>query len=464
MITYVIRRVMPLVGLAAIVGVLVGLQDVPAVGADAWLHLRLGHEFLSGGWSLTHPGHLGVYDTATWYPTQWASQVAMAWFDDRFGIGGVMWLSGTAILATPVVLYLLCRRYAAPLPTVLAVGVAVCAAAPGFSARPQVVSYLLIAVVMGAWLETARDGRPRWWLVPLAWVWVPLHGMWIVGITIGVAAVVGMALTREHPRGLLLRLAAIPVLSALVAFATPLGAHVVDGIAGVGSRNGALTEWDPPDFTSPNALFLVLMIVVVLVVRLRGGEPTDWPTLMLLGLAMAWGLYTLRTTIVAAVMLAPLLAMALQHLVPSVGRPGRREVGLVAAIAVLGSAAMAVVASQRDDDEVVAAWVDDRLAAMPAGTKVLNDWELGHYTMARHPQVQLVMHGYVDMFTTGELDRNLRIAKVEPRWDTSVEALDADYGFVDPNSAMGYALVHQLGWTEVEGDDDFVLLRPPADG
>ena len=287
--------------------------------------------------------------------------------------------------------------------------------------------------------------------------------MWIVGITIGVATVVGMALTREHDRGVLLRLASIPVLSALVALATPLGLHVIDGVTGVGSRNDALTEWDPPDFTSPSALFLVLMIVVVLVVRLRGGA-MDWPTLMLLGLAMAWGLYTLRTTIVAAVMLAPLLAMALQNLVPAIGRPGRREVGLVAAIAVLGSAAMALVAAERDDDPVVAGGVDDPHAAMPPGTKVLNDWELGHYTMARHPQVQLVMHGYVDMFTEGELDRNLRIVRVEPKWDTSVEALDADYGFVDPDSAMGYALVHQLGWTEVEGDDDYVLLKPPAAG
>ncbi len=460
MITFAIRRVLPLAGLAAIVAALVALQGVPSVGADAWLHLRLGHEFLDG-WSLSHPGHLGVYDSADWYPTQWASQVAMAWIDDRFGIGGVMWLAGTAILALPVVLYLVCRRWAAPLPTVLAVGVAVCAAAPGFSARPQVVSYLLIAVVMGAWLETVHDGRPRWWLVPLAWVWVPLHGMWIVGITIGVAAVVGMALTREHGRTTLLRLASIPVLSALVAFATPLGVHVIDGVVAVGSRNDALTEWDPPDFTSPNALFLVLMIVVVLVVRLRG-DALDWPTLMLLGLAMAWGLYTLRTTIVAAVMLAPLLAMALQNLVPAIGRPGRREVGLIAAVAVLGSAAMALVAVQRDDDTVVADWVDARLAAMPPGTKVLNDWELGHYTMAHHPQIQLVMHGYVDMFTADELERNLRIAKVQPEWDTSVADLDVDYGFVDPDSAMGYALVHQLGWTEVEGDDDFVLLTPPA--
>ncbi len=460
MITFVVRRVAPLVGLAAILAVLVNLQEVPAVGADAWLHLRLGQEFLDG-WSLSHPGHLGVYDSATWYPTQWASQVAMAWFDDRLGIGGVMWLTGTVILLVPVVLYLVCRRHASPLPTVLAVALAVGAAAPGFSARPQVVSYVLIAVVMGAWLETARDARPRWWLVALTWVWVPIHGMWIVGITIGVATVVGMALTRQHGRGVLLRLAAVPVLSTLVTVATPIGLHVVDSITGVSSRNGALTEWDPPDLTSPNGLILGLMIVVVLVVRLRGGA-MDWPTLMLLGLAMAWGVYTLRTTIVAAVMLAPLLAAALQHLVPPVGRPGRREVALVAATAVLGSAVMALVAAERDDEPVVAAWVDDRLDAMPAGTTVLNDWELGHYTMSRHPQVQLVMHGYVDMFTEDELERNLRIAKLDPEWDTSVADLDADYAFVDPDSPLGYALVHQLGWTEVEGDDDYVLLTPPA--
>ena len=53
-----------------------------------------------------------------------------------------------------------CRRHAAPLPAALATFLGVAAAAPGLSARPQVVSYLLIALVTAAWLETARDGRP----------------------------------------------------------------------------------------------------------------------------------------------------------------------------------------------------------------------------------------------------------------------------------------------------------------
>ena len=33
---------------------------------------------------------------------------------------------------------------------------------------------------------------------------------------------------------------------------------------------------------------------------------------------------------------------------------------------------------------------------------------------------------------------------------------------VDPESSLGYGLIHQLGWTTVEGDKDYVLLEPPA--
>ncbi|RYB95501.1 hypothetical protein EUA93_14820 [Nocardioides oleivorans] len=460
MITTFIRRVLPLVGLAAALVVLIGLQDVPAAGSDAWLHLRLGQEFRDG-WSLAHPGHLGVYDTATWYPTQWASQLAMSWTWTTFGTAGIIWLAGALTLLLPVTLYLVSRRRASPLPAVLAACLGVCAAAPGLTARPQLVSYLFIAIVVAAWLRTVEDGRPRWWLVALTWVWVPLHGMWIVGVSIGVAVTVGIALSRRHDLRRVLQLASIPVLSTLVTVATPLGLDIVDSVTGVGTRNSVLTEWGPPDFTSPGSLFLVLMVAIVLVVHLRG-DALDWPTLMLLGLSMAWGLYSVRTVIVAGIMLTPLVAVALQRMVPPTGAPGRREVSVVAAITAVALGALAVTSAQRADQPVVASWVDSRLDAMPSGTKVLDDWPLGHYVLANHPQVQVVMHGYVEMFTPDELDRNVDITRLNPDWDSMVDDLDVDYALVDPDSQLGYALVHQLGWTTVEGDDDYVLLVPAA--
>ena len=320
-------------------------------------------------------------------------------------------------------------------------------------------SYLLIAVVTATWLVIARDGKPRYWLVLLAWIWVPLHGMWLVGVTIGIAAVIGMALARPREWRTLAPVAAIPVLSVVVAVLTPLGLNVFRGVTGVGDRNEQLTEWQPPDITSPSSMFLALMIAVVLVTAMRSGQ-VDWPTIMILGLAMAWGFYSARTVMVGAVMIVPLFAQALQRLVPDVGRPGRRELATVAAIFLVSAGALAVVAGQRADTPVVAGWVDDRLDAMPAGTKVLNDWALGHYALWAHPQVDVVMHGYVDVFTTQELERNIDIVRLEPRWDSEVADLDVDYAFVDPDSSLGYALENQLGWTEVEGDDDYVLLTP----
>jgi hypothetical protein len=129
---------------------------------------------------------------------------------------------------------------------------------------------------------------------------------------------------------------------------------------------------------------------------------------------------------------------------------------------VLALGLLAITAAERADRSVVAPWVADRLDAMPSGTKVLDDWQLGHYAMAHHPQVQLVMHGYVEMFTPRELDRNVDITRLNPGWDAEVADLDVDYALVDPDSQLGYALVHQLGWTTIEGDDDYVLLTPPA--
>ena len=67
------------------------------------------------------------------------------------------------------------------------------------SMRPQVLSYLLIARDDGGVAVHPEDHKVRWWLVPLAWVWAMVHGMWPVGIIIGLVAVVGIALDRAVP-------------------------------------------------------------------------------------------------------------------------------------------------------------------------------------------------------------------------------------------------------------------------
>ena len=117
MITFFIRRVVPLLGLAVVLAGMVRKQTVPTLGSDGYFHLRMGQEFLGGDWSIRSPGHLSDFDTATWLPTQWAPQLAFAWAHDVAGWTGFIWLVGLLLMAVPVSLYVVSRHVgASPLP------------------------------------------------------------------------------------------------------------------------------------------------------------------------------------------------------------------------------------------------------------------------------------------------------------------------------------------------------------
>ena len=82
----------------------------------------------------------------------------------------------------------------------IATVLALLGAAASLTPRPQLVSIALSAVVTAAWLSSARDGRARWWLVPLTWVWACSHGMWFVSPLVGGAVVLGL-LSEPRPNG-----------------------------------------------------------------------------------------------------------------------------------------------------------------------------------------------------------------------------------------------------------------------
>lgn len=459
MITTLVRRVLPIAAIAVLLGGLVRAQSRPPLAADGYFHLRMGHELL-GGWSIRNPGHLGPFDTAEWLPTQWLAQMGMATVEDWAGLTGVMWLAGVIVLALALTTYICCRFTTAPLPAAFATILACSAASPGFSARPQVLSYLFVIIVSAAWLATVRDGKARWWLIGLAWVWAPLHGMWPVSIMIALAVITGLALDRRSTPRQLGRLLLIPLGSAAVVVATPLGAGIYGSVFAVGSRAEFFDEWGPTDFTEPYAIALLAMFAVILLVAIKK-RPLSWPLLMVFGLGCALSVASTRMTTVAALMLVPLVAEAFQEFVPSAPRILRREGLALAAIFVVCVGVLVPVVNARSDQEIAPSWLDARLEAQPEGTRMLNDWDTGAYFLWRHPQLSLVMHGYGDVFTETELRRNADILRVQPQWDDEVADLDADLALVDPETSLGYAMTNDLGWTVIEADDDFALLSPP---
>jgi hypothetical protein len=165
---------------------------------------------------------------------------------------------------------------------------------------------------------------------------------------------------------------------------------------------------------------------------------------------------------VAAAMLAPLLAGPLQSLVGRRTPMGRRERVVLAGGVLAALVALAVtVPFTSADPPAPSPALDRALTALPPGTKVLDDWDQGGYTMWRYPQLDLMMHGYGDTFTTDELSRNTGLISLEPGWDASLRESGARVALLRPWSRLSYVLAQQ-GWRVVQESDELELLRAPS--
>jgi hypothetical protein len=427
---------------------------------DTYFHLRFGHEFLHG-WSLRHPGSVSTFATAHWVPTQWLSEIVMAKTEDWFGLAGVAWLSGLLEVLLFLAVYAAARSRAEPLVAMPVTAVGLFAMQSGLSMRPQVVSYLMAAVVVAAWLRTLDDHRVRWWLVPLVWLWAMLHGMWPVALMIGALATVGLALDRA-PRGTVLRSAGVTLASAVAAAVTPVGPALYGAVIQVGARTSYFAEWQPPNWISwDSGAFAVLLGVTVVALWRR--EHNSWTETFLIVLAGVFAAYSVRTVPVGAAMIVPLLAGPLQAMLgrrPPVGSFELRAVlgGAFAALVLLAVAVPHTSAAPLAEP----AWTGPALDRLPAGTKVLDDWALGGYLMWRYPQLDLVMHGYGDTFTSAELDRNYGFVVTSAGWVDDLHASGARVAVLRPSSQLAYALSAQEGWIVVHRSDTLEMLRAPA--
>lgn len=460
-IEWVIRTAVPALVLLGLLGIAVRQAAEALANDDTFFHLRIGHEFLSG-WSLSDPGRVTTLATRDWVPTQWAGQMAMSGMEGQFGLSGVAWLAGLLFTAYVVALYLACRYMASPLAAALVTVVAFTCSTTGLSARPQMVSYVLVVVVTLAWLRTAQDRKLRWWLIPLVWAWATVHGMWPIGLAISVAGALGCALDLRSGRAWMIRALLIPILSAVAACLTPIGPRLYLEILSVGSRSRYFDEWQAPQFTELAPLLVAVLLALVVGIRLR--QPTlSWVQTLLLLQAGGWAIYSARTIPVAAAMLAPLAAAALQSVqrpAEAMQRPERLFVAgaWLASLVILGVAVTNTGASEASHPR----WADDALDDLPSGTVVLNEWEWGGYLMWKHPDLNLVMHGYGDMFTDAELDRNVDITLLKPNWDDEVESTGASIALLNPDSSLAHELEHFAGWTVVRQDEEVVLLTAPG--
>jgi hypothetical protein len=224
----------------------------PLTLTDTFFNLRYGQEFLSGHWSLGNPGSVTPFATGHWVPTQWSSEIVMAWFQNHLGLAGVSWLLGTIGLLLILALYRSARLEAGPMAASMVTALTVVVMSVSLSPRAQLISYLCAAVFVTAVMRMRAGARTPWWLVPLMWVWVTAHGMWPVGLSIVVVGGIGMVL-ETRSRAVARRVVLLVVGLLVAAAVTPVGPRAYEAVMAVSARRAYISEWVRPTRCSPSA-------------------------------------------------------------------------------------------------------------------------------------------------------------------------------------------------------------------
>jgi hypothetical protein len=458
---------MPPLLVSVLLGWVVARAARPIDDPDAWWHLRLGNDLIDQH-SLAPPAHWSVFATVDWVPTEPLPEIAAALVDRWLGLPGLAVLYAIAGMVVVLTVYIVCRRVAAPLPSAVTTVLAILAGSASLTPRPQLISFVLLPIVIFAWLRTERDHRVRWWLIPLMWVWSLSHGFWVIGASYGVLFVIGFALSRKMSPPQLVRQAAVAICSVGIVALNPVGLGVLEAPFRVNDTAQYIQEWQRTDLSSPAALGALAMVVGTAAVCTVTRQRVTWPRLLVLLSALFWTWYAGRTVAVAGLAVAPVFAAALDRLagigqddahirdVPIAGsRPEMVGIGAVAVTAMVVVGCLAPVTSDRPGGVPTA--LDPSLDRLPAGTRVFNAYELGGWIAWRHPDLEQFIDGLITPYSTAHAKDFRTAMSVAPGWSRVLAESGASAALIGSDSALASALEH-AGWRETKASHGYVLL------
>jgi hypothetical protein len=407
------------------------------------------------------PDPLSDFTTEPWVLNQWLPELGLAGADYLGGLPAVAFVAQATLLAVCVALFLLCRQMSGPLAAALVASAAVLGAADSLSPRPQLVGFILLAIVVRAWICTAQDLRPRWWLIPVMWLWASCHGTWVAGMTVGAATVIGLALDRRMTLRQCMRFGALLAVSLLVTAITPLGPRLYESFATVRAVSPYILEWRLPTFSSPSVCLTAALVTVVPCLWLRRRARPRWTRALLWITGAVWAAASMRTVALGAIIIAPLAAEAVDYFI---GRPrpavSRAERGVVAGglVVALGLAGVLALTGPRVPQGVPTG-LDRSLAALPRGSVVWNSDLLGGWLMLGHPDLRHTADTRAEIYGPVLARAYLRVLGALPGWERDFDALAPGAVLVEEEAPLVHALTSR-GWTVRGSEAGYVLLLP----
>ncbi|MES1206824.1 MAG: hypothetical protein ABUS79_12880 [Pseudomonadota bacterium] len=418
---------------------------------------------------------------------EWGAGAVLYLLSTKLGAGGVMaarWLISTAVVVVAV--RAAARRAPAAVVAFCAGPAALLAALAFTTIRAGLYTMLFLAVILAAIDADREHPRPgRFLLVwlPLAVLWINLHGGWIVG-AVAVALHAGEQALRRRPWWhLAVGVAAVPVLMAL----TPYGRDYFTGWwRSITLRRDMIAEWAPlmhSGYVLGLAAFGLAMLLLVYAVARRGlracpGLPfvlatawAGWRHERHVALfAVAW--FCAVPGWLAATPLGALLDRAV----------ARRRVAFVVTLAALaaGIGLVAVALPQHPFTLRLPAQASDLGAApvvYPAGAtayldragfrgRVVTSFVNGGFVIWKlHPAARVSFDGrYEVAYRLESLGEDRTIHGARPGWQQVLARYAPDVVLVQRDEPLARALPDATGLTRVYRDDAYDVWARPGLG
>jgi hypothetical protein len=449
-----------------------GVQD-----PDFFWHLTTGELIARSGRVPTTDPFSFTWAGQPWTLHEWLSELAIYELISRAGDVATLFAFGLLPAAIFAVLAWILARHGVG---VLAFGLAAMPASlvlvPYVTVRPQAISWLLLAALIGL-LLALRPSRPAWALalIPFFVLWANLHGLWVIGL--GVVAVYAIfTLVGRTPMSAAKGWMAAGSLGAIVATAvTPAGlAGILYPLRYVNAGDWGLAnirEWQSPDFHEPAQLALLALIVLV---ALNAGRATPGWLKVLSWIGIAMSLLAVRNAPIAAILVMPTLALGAQDRIGSwrrrpaadgspTTRLVRRAMEVTLALVVVVAALVITLPRspglEPDPDRFPVAGVDRLTSLMPAA-RTLAEYGWGGYVISRVHAAggRVFIDGRNDMYDDSILEDYSAIRAAEDDWESKLDQYDVEAILLPPSAPLARGAVRDAGWCEAYADDRQVLL------
>lgn len=243
----------------------------PPQDADMWWHLSAGKKMVEQREILTTDTFSYTHRGDAWTNAFWLSDIIFFLVYGFSGFLGIALLVAFIAVMTMVIIYRQPEDGAFPIPH-LVVLLGAFAIAPVWTARPQIFSFLLLAVLdYGLNGRNAFVLRHPWILVGLFILWGNIHGGFIWGFLLLLAFLIGKGLDYALGRENRLSFRALGQLAAWIFFAALAVSINPNGLGlwklpfyTVDVSIQAISEWGSPDFHRPDLHPVLWLLFIIM--------------------------------------------------------------------------------------------------------------------------------------------------------------------------------------------------------